>query len=34
MKQFGMSVEGMIDATHMLVKEAQVALKNIVGLRY
>jgi hypothetical protein len=32
MKQFGVSVEGMVDATNVLVKEVQVALKNIVGL--
>jgi hypothetical protein len=32
MKQFGINVEGMVDAANMLVKEVQVALKNIVGL--
>ncbi len=32
MKRFGVSVEGMVDATKMLVKEVQVAFKNIVGL--
>jgi hypothetical protein len=31
-QQFGNHVERMIDATNPLVKEAQVALKNIVGL--
>jgi hypothetical protein len=31
-EQFGISVEGMVDGTNALVKEAQVALKNIVGL--
>lgn len=28
-KQFGVNVEGMVDASNMLIKEAQVALKNI-----
>jgi hypothetical protein len=31
-QQFGISVEGSVDATNALVKEAQVVLKNIVGL--
>jgi len=31
-QQFGISVEGAIDGTNALVKEAQVAFKNIVGL--
>ncbi len=31
-QHFGINVEGTIDATNALVKEAQVALKNIVGL--
>jgi hypothetical protein len=31
-KQFGVSVEGVVDATNTLVKEAQDAFKNIVGL--
>ncbi len=30
MKQFGVSIEGVMDATNALVKETQVALKNIV----
>jgi hypothetical protein len=29
---FGISAEGAVDATNALVKKAQVALKNIVGL--
>jgi len=33
-QQFGISVEGTVDATNALFKEAQVALKNIVGLDY
>ncbi len=32
MKQFGVNVKGMVDAVNMLVKEAQMALLNIVGL--
>jgi hypothetical protein len=32
MKNFGVNVEGMVDATKMLIKEVQVALQNIVGL--
>jgi hypothetical protein len=32
MKQFGVSVVVTVDATNMLVKEAQVAFKNIIGL--
>jgi hypothetical protein len=32
MKQFGVNVKGMVDAINMLVKEAQMALLNIVGL--
>jgi len=32
MKQFGVNVEGTMDATNALVEEAQVAFKNIVGL--
>ncbi len=31
-KQFGVSIEGVVDATNALVKEAQVALKNVTGL--
>jgi hypothetical protein len=31
-QQFGISVEGTVDATNALVKEAQVVIKNIVGL--
>jgi hypothetical protein len=31
-QQFGISVEGLVDATNGLVKNAQVAIKNIVGL--
>ncbi len=31
-QQFGISVEGTVDATNALVKEAQVVFKNIVGL--
>jgi hypothetical protein len=31
-RQFGGSIEGVVDATNALVKEAQVALKNIIGL--
>jgi len=31
-QQFGISVEGAVDGTNALVKEAQIALKNIVGL--
>jgi hypothetical protein len=31
-KQFGVSIEGVVDAINALVKEAQVALKNITGL--
>jgi hypothetical protein len=31
-QQFGISVEGMIDATNVLVKDAQVIFKNIVRL--
>jgi len=31
-QQFGVNVEGTIDAVNALVKEAQVALKNIAGL--
>ncbi len=31
-KQFNVSVEGVVDATNALVKEAQIALKNIVKL--
>jgi hypothetical protein len=31
-KQFGISAEGVVDATNALVKEAQIVLKNIVGL--
>jgi hypothetical protein len=30
-KQFSVNVEGAMDATNALVKEAQVALKNITG---
>jgi hypothetical protein len=30
-KQFGVNVEGAVNATNVLVKKAQVALKNIVG---
>ncbi len=29
-KQFGVSAEGVVDATNALVKEAQMALKNII----
>jgi hypothetical protein len=28
-RQFGVNVKGVVDATNMLVKEAQIALKNI-----
>jgi hypothetical protein len=31
-KQFGVNVEGVVDATNTLVKEAQDAFKNKVGL--
>ncbi len=31
-QQFGINVEGTVDATNALVKKAQFALKNIVGL--
>ncbi len=31
-QQFGISVEGLVDATNALVKEAQIALKNIAKL--
>jgi hypothetical protein len=31
-QQFGVSVEGVVHATNVLVKEAQIAFKNIVGL--
>jgi hypothetical protein len=31
-QQFCINVEGLVDATNALVKEAHVALKNIVGL--
>jgi hypothetical protein len=31
-QQFGVSFEGVVDAAHALVKEAQVAFKNIAGL--
>ncbi len=31
-KQFGVNAEGTVDVANALVKEAQVALKNIVGL--
>jgi hypothetical protein len=31
-QQFGVNVEGMVDAANTLVKEAQVTLNNIVGL--
>jgi hypothetical protein len=31
-KQFGVNIEGVMDATNALVKEAQVALKNVTGL--
>jgi hypothetical protein len=31
-KQFGVNAEGMVDATNALVKEVEVAFKNIVGL--
>jgi hypothetical protein len=30
-QQFGVNVKEMVDATNALLKEAQVALKNIVG---
>jgi len=30
-KQFGINVEGVMDATNALVKKVQVALKNIIG---
>lgn len=30
-QQFGVNIKGMVDATNALVKEAQVALKNVVG---
>ncbi len=31
-KQFGVGTKGVVDAANALVKKAQVALKNIVGL--
>jgi hypothetical protein len=31
-QQFGINVQGMVNATNALVKEAQVALKDIIGL--
>ncbi len=31
-QQFGVSVEGIVDAVNTLVKEVQIAFKNIVGL--
>jgi hypothetical protein len=31
-QQFGVSFEGVVDVANALVKEAQIALKNIVGL--
>jgi hypothetical protein len=30
-QQFGINVKAMVDATNALIKETQVALKNIVG---
>jgi len=30
-QQFGVSVEGIVDAVNTLVKEVQIAFKNIVG---
>ncbi len=31
-QQFGINVEGMVNAANALVKEAQVVFKNIIGL--
>lgn len=31
-QQFGVSVEGIVDVVNTLVKEVQIAFKNIVGL--